>query len=461
MSSFEDWLPWLVLVFTAVSIILLLLPSSFGSEYRFVKTGSQSEVRVQLVVLGDIGRSPRIQYHALSIAKHKGLVDLIGYKASDLHPDIQTNPNVTVHSLAAAPGWLKTDKQWLFMFLAPLKVVHQTCSLFYALGYRTPPAKWLLVQNPPTIPTLLIAQIICFIRNTRLIIDWHNFGFSILGLKLGSGHPLVGLSELFERTFCAKASAHLVVSDAMGRVLKAHWRLRGPILTLHDRPFAHFQPFNENQRMDFLASCSETAFAIDEIRSGKTKVLVSSTSWTPDEDFSLLLAALLNYAKLAASTQRHLPDILAVITGKGPQKEAFLSNVKIMADQGRLKKVHLRTAWLSAEDYAKLLASADLGVSLHTSSSGVDLPMKVVDMLGVGLPVIGWNDFLSWPELIQDGINGRGFHTSAALSELLVGLFGQDSKQLKRLREGAMLEGKRRWDDEWDPIAGKLLGLCT
>lgn len=79
MIDFEAWLPWLVLIFTATSVVLLSLPSSYGAEHRFDQNGRQSEIRVQVVVLGDIGRSPRIQYHALSIAKHGGSVDLIGY----------------------------------------------------------------------------------------------------------------------------------------------------------------------------------------------------------------------------------------------------------------------------------------------------------------------------------------------------------------------------------------------
>lgn len=268
------------------------------------------------------------------------------------------------------------------------------------------------------------------------------------------------ISKEFERRFCSKAIAHLVVSNAMARVLKKQWRLEGKVLPLHDRPFAHFRPLPESQRLEFLAKCSETAFVIDSIKSGRTKVLVSSTSWTPDEDFSLLLQALIMYAGQATANHR-LPDILAVITGKGPQKSAFLSRIGDLADQGMLNKVHIKTAWLSAGDYAKLLGSADLGVSLHTSSSGLDLPMKVVDMLGVGLPVVGWDDFDAWPELIQEGINGRGFRSSAALSTLLVNLFGEGTRELQNLRHGAALEGKRRWDDEWDPVAGKLFGFCT
>lgn len=49
------------------------------------KGKQQVEFSCQVVVLGDIGRSPRMQYHALSIAKHGGRVDLIGYKGILLH----------------------------------------------------------------------------------------------------------------------------------------------------------------------------------------------------------------------------------------------------------------------------------------------------------------------------------------------------------------------------------------
>jgi beta-1,4-mannosyltransferase len=47
---------------------------------RYRPAASAKDDHMQILVLGDIGRSPRMQYHALSIARHGGKVDLIGYK---------------------------------------------------------------------------------------------------------------------------------------------------------------------------------------------------------------------------------------------------------------------------------------------------------------------------------------------------------------------------------------------
>ena len=266
------------------------------------------------------------------------------------------------------------------------------------------------------------------------------------------------LSIWYEKTFCKSTSVHLCVTDAMGSVLKKDFKLQAPILPLHDRPASHFHPINNpDERTKFLNTLPETESVRSSLTAGTLRILVSSTSWTPDEDFSVLIDALLQYSELATANP-NLPEVLAIITGKGPQKEMYIRQIAALEAAGRLPRVTIRTAWLSVPDYARLLASASLGVSLHTSSSGVDLPMKVVDMFGAGLPVVGWNRFEAWPELVTEGVNGMGFGSSVELTDRLIELFG-DNKKLETLRVGAQKESARRWDDEWDPIVGKLLGL--
>ncbi|KAJ2551815.1 mannosyltransferase, partial [Coemansia sp. RSA 1933] len=131
-----------------------------------------------------------------------------------------------------------------------------------------------------------------------------------------------------------------------------------------------------------------------EMRKDRPMFIVSSTSWTADEDFSILLDALARYDKVAthpednasSSSTKRLPRLAVLITGKGPLRAFYENEIRKMG----LLRVHVATAWLSAEDYPLVLGSADLGVSLHTSSSGLDLPMKVVDMLGCGTPVCSY-----------------------------------------------------------------------
>lgn len=127
-----------------------------------------------------------------------------------------------------------------------------------------------------------------------------------------------------------------------------------------------------------------------QLRADRPVLIVSSTSWTKDEDFQILLDALyLLDTQHARDTIRNGQDlkVICVITGKGPMKQYYTDKLKT------LSFVHTKFIfpWLVAEDYPKLLACADVGVSLHKSSSGVDLPMKVVDMFGCGLPVCAYS----------------------------------------------------------------------
>lgn len=465
MFDLQSWLLWLVIIFAISSLVLLNLPTQYGG----IIGKDRSANRVQILVLSDIGRSPRMQYHALSVARHGVQVDLIGYRESDIHPDILANPNaIKVYALDPAPAYLQTKDKRLFLLYGPLKVVFQIWTLWLALGYRTKPARWMLVQNPPSIPTLVVAYVVCFLRHTRLVIDWHNFGYSILTLRLGSLHPLVQISRLYEKVFARSANAHFCVTNAMARVLERDYDITTKILPLHDRPASHLLVLTKAQRSSFLDTLPNLLSSQDdqklhdlqrlvsEIKIGKSRLLVSSTSWTPDEDFTVLLEALINYSDLAITTHPHLPEVLVVVTGRGPQKEAFLTRIKDLKAEEKLEMVNIETAFLSTSDYAMLLGSADLGVSLHTSSSGVDLPMKVVDMFGAGLPVVGWGNFEAWPELVQEGLNGKSFSDSKGLQKLLMQLFGGDEGLLGKLKEGAVEEGKLRWDEEWDRVAGPL-----
>ncbi|KAH0372476.1 chitobiosyldiphosphodolichol beta-mannosyltransferase, partial [Aureobasidium melanogenum] len=475
-------LPIAVTLSTLVTAFILTLPSpydpqqnhpvdeaSFSDEdkqnehsgYAYYKKnpGATNDASVTVLVLGDIGRSPRMQYHVASIAAHGGRVSLIGYLESELLPEIRNNRFVTVIPLAPPPEALRNANKMLFPIIAPLKVLWQIGTVWHACGYRTKATKWMLVQNPPSIPTLAIAQAMCFIRHTRLIIDWHNFGYTILALKLGNKHPLVQISEMYERYVARAANAHFSVTNAMARVLKQRFGVEAT--PLHDRPAAQFQPLTASQRSEFLHRCPETAHYAKHLDHGSYKLLVSSTSWTADEDFSILLDALVAYsATVSMATAHSYPKILAIITGKGPLKDYYLNKISTLTKEKKLTNVKIATAWLSNEDYASLLASADLGVSLHTSSSGVDLPMKVVDMFGTGLPVVGWSRFEAWKELVHEGVNGFGFSSADGLETLLEELFGsKGARTLAAVRKGAMQECARRWEDEWFPVAGKLLGL--
>ena len=63
-----------------------------------------------------------------------------------------------------------------------------------------------------------------------------------------------------------------------------------------------------------------------------------------------------------------------------------------------------------------MVGSADLGICLHYSSSGYDLPMKVVDMFAAGLPCLAIGGYASVSELVKDRF-GMLFNSSSELAQ--------------------------------------------
>ena len=257
----------------------------------------------------------------------------------------------------------------------------------------------------------------------------------------------------------ATADANFTVTASMNKHLRESWGVQTPIHTLYDRPPSHFQPFSASERTAFLKANADTAPYAGKILSGQTKLLLSSTSWTADEDFSILLGALAAYDRRASAENflrpNSVPPIVAVITGKGPLRDGYLAGLEALEFQ----YIAVKSVWLEAEDYPKMIACADLGVSLHTSSSGMDLPMKVVDLFGVGVPVAAVR-FECVAELVKEGENGVTFSNEDELAAIMGRLFDPRRKQeLEKLKAGAMRETESRWDQTWDKTAAPVFGI--
>jgi beta-1,4-mannosyltransferase len=157
---------------TAVTLFIFALPSQYEPRRRGSSNDSgEPKTTVQVLVLGDIGRSPRMQYHALSIARGGGQVDIIGYLGKDpcssacsvlifrvvdseVHPDISAHPRISIVPLPPHPSALQTSNKLLFLLFGPLKVLFQIVSLWWILAYRTKPVKWLLVQVGSSAPSI-------------------------------------------------------------------------------------------------------------------------------------------------------------------------------------------------------------------------------------------------------------------------------------------------------------------
>ena len=136
-------------------------------------------------------------------------------------------------------------------------------------------------------------------------------------------------------------------------------------------------------------------------------IVVCPTSWTPDEDFDLLLETLerteRKLVEVKGKAEPATPDLAVLMTGRGPLKPEFEKRLA----RRTLGRVAVRTVWLEPADYPVLVGMADAGLCLHQSSSGLDLPMKLADFRGAGVPVCAYDYAPVISEVLTNGSGRR------------------------------------------------------
>jgi beta-1,4-mannosyltransferase len=408
--------------------------------------GALAGARVAVIVLGDLGRSPRMQNHALALAAEGAAVDLIGYRGRPVDRALAEHPRIRVR-LLPEPLRQRVPRS-LFVPAALADLAAQTVRLAVLLLRSGSPSghplDLLLVQNPPAFPTLLVAALMARASRCRVVIDWHNFGADLLGLKLGAGSPLVTAARAAERALGRRADAHLCVSAVMGQILARDWGIGGAQV-LRDRPAQPLGRLPPDARQELYDRLQLPVRAADASRPA---VIVTSSSWTADDDVSVLLDAMRACDTGLARETSPLPALLFVMTGEGPLRATWERRIEALG----LTRVRTRTLWVEPADYPRLLGAADLGVCVHRSASGADLPMKIADMFGAGLPVCALDYGPVLEELVRDGVNGKLFSTADELAgclRVLLDGFPTGADALDRLRRGVERTSAETWMQGW------------
>lgn len=199
------------------------------------------------MVLGDIGRSPRMQYHALSLARQASLqVDIVAYGGSEPHMALRENQSIHIHKMKQWPTIPQGLPKILKPFMLLLKPLFQFLMLLWYLCVKIPPPDVFLVQNPPSVPTLVAVKWASWLRNAKFIVDWHNFGYTLLALSLGRNSRFVTVYRWFERHYGKMAHGSLCVTRAMQHELTQNWGIKAAVL--YDQPPEFFHPASLEER---------------------------------------------------------------------------------------------------------------------------------------------------------------------------------------------------------------------
>jgi beta-1,4-mannosyltransferase len=384
-----------------------------------------------------------MQYHAVSLAADGGDVDLVGFDGTPPIPAVTGSPRIHVHRLRDravsdhARGGVSR-----FVLASAFRAARQAVRLFLAL-MRLPRPDTILVQNPPAVPTLAVSWLVARLRGARLVIDWHNLSHTIAAIRLGDRHRAVRSIARSERRWARRADAHLAVSRAMADWLQREVRVQAAVV--YDRPLAVFA---DASAVDRAALWTKVAAAAS-LPADRIPLVICPTSWTPDEDFDLLLEALERAERtLSRGGSLDSPALAMIMTGKGALKASF----EARAARRTFRHIALRTLWLEPADYPVLIGMADMGLCLHQSSSGLDLPMKLADFRGAGVPAAAFDYSPVLGEVLSNGKEGVTFRDPGDLANLLAAVAKRSvpaDGPLARSHQWLAQHPSERWEDQW------------
>ena len=406
-------------------------------------------MRYAVIVIGDLGRSPRMQYHALSLAEAGAEVDLIGLEGAPLVTAVAGHPRITCHRIPdralsrRSRGGIRR-----FVIGSALRAAVQGWRLLSRL-LRIQKPDVLLVQNPPAVPTLAIGWLAARARGARFTIDWHNLSHTVAAVKVGDRHRVVKAIARSERRWARRADGHLTVSKALAAWLSREYRITAAVV--YDRPARAFdRPSREaaTRLWDKLA-------AEHHLGAHRPPLVVCPTSWTPDEDFDLLLEALERAERQLLKSAGTTPALAVFLTGRGAMREGFEQR----AARRHFKAIAVKTVWLEPDEYPVLVGMADLGLCLHQSSSGLDLPMKLADLRGAGVAVAVYDYAPVLGEVMTTGHEGVTFRDPGELAALLVSVATRTIASSPLATSQTWLDGHpaERWDTQWEAAARPVL----
>lgn len=428
----------LILVFVTLAALLLI-------RYYHLHRVKANHVAPAILVVSQspANHSPRVAAHVKALLHYFPEYAIVLLAEP---PNPISDERLAFYSLPQYPPLAKRNVFTLFKKALSLFFGQASCLSTISclpLGVRhiilaTPPAL-------PLLPLLIILRPFIFPRS-RITVDVHNLAYTLSAQHNPNPYFLSVVRQL-ELRFLRCAHTLWTVSRALSDFL---FHIGKGAIVLRDLPSESFtklrsDPLSADERQKLIARVQDlaTEFGVTTLKSN-VPVLVSSTSWTPDEDLSMLLTAI---RQLDQEGLR----LRVVITGKGPLRAAFEREL----EHANLQNVQVWLGWLPFSEYAALLSIATLGVSLHASSSALDLPMKAVDMLGAGLPVLGLR-YACIDELVKDKTNGLLFDTSEELSDCIRRVL-KDEQQLQRLRKGAAESFEEEWLSCWEKTVLPIL----